>query len=172
MVRSPTLRLVAPDLAWRSAFVAMAHEYRAAGESRFELAEQHFAAFLAQRAAAACADTGLGRVPMLEFWLEQRGVLFGTLRLRMQLTAALEQEGGHIGYDVRPTQRRKGYGTALLDLGLEQARKRGLSRVLLTCDMDNTGSARVIEHNGGRRTADSVGDIGQIVRRYWIELRQ
>ena len=81
-------------------------------------------------------------------------------RLRPRLTPALEIQGGHIGYNVPPSVRRKGYGTQLLRLTLPKARAAGLSRVLLTVDSSNVASIRIIERNGGR--VESEGYVGPL----------
>ena len=83
----------------------------------------------------------------------------------------LEVEGGHIGYAVRPSARGRGVATHLLALTLLEARRRGLSRVLLTCDDDNRASARVIEKNGGREIEPTISPrSGKVVRRFWIDV--
>lgn len=91
--------------------------------------------------------------------------ILGSLSLRHELTPALEMLGGHIGYGVRPSARRRGVATAALRAALDEARALGLHRVLLTCDADNIGSARTIEACGGE-----PDDAPEGVRRYWIEL--
>jgi predicted acetyltransferase len=97
------------------------------------------------------------------------GKLVGTSRLRPELNASLLEEGGNIGYDVRPSSRRLGYGTEILRLMLDVARQSGLSKLLLTCDDDNIGSAKIIEKNGGRlEDRRYLEDKRKTVRRYWI----
>ena len=113
-----------------------------------------------------------GFVAMTSYWLVRNGErVLGETRLRSRLTPALEVEGGHIGYMIRPSERRKGYGTQILALVLPQARWAGHRRVLVTCDTDNIGSARIIEKNGGVLNSYSVSLYsGKQVSRYWIEL--
>ena len=92
-------------------------------------------------------------------------------RLRLGLNAALEVEGGHIGYDVRPSARRQGFGSLALQLTLREARQRGLERVLLTADADNHASTRIIEKCGGMLSeAATSPESGKPIRRYWIEV--
>jgi predicted acetyltransferase len=80
--------------------------------------------------------------------------------------------GGHIGYQIRPTQRLRGYGKELLRLGLQKAYQLGFKRVLVTCDENNISSQKVIEYNGGQ-FENSVYVEGSPVRklRYWIDLQ-
>ena len=77
--------------------------------------------------------------------------------------------GGHIGYSVHPDERRKGYATRMLQLDLENARKLGIQRVMVTCDDGNTASEKTILKNGGVYEKDVLVD-GRVVKRFWIEL--
>ena len=56
---------------------------------------------------------------------------------------------GHIGYSVVPWKRRRGYATAALGMILKDVPARGLDYVEITTDVDNAGSRKVIEANGG-----------------------
>lgn len=91
------------------------------------------------------------------------------IQVRHRFNDYLAEYGGHIGYSVRPDERRKGYAKWMLAHVLPEARKIGLDRVLVTCDDDNEGSSRTIEANGGvfERKTELEGDI---LRRYWIDL--
>lgn len=81
---------------------------------------------------------------------ENDGRIVGMIDIRHRLNDHLRLYGGHIGYSVRPDERRKGYAKRMLALALPEAKKRGIDRVLVTCDDDNEGSRRTIEANGGR----------------------
>jgi len=166
--------LVLPDTGLRESFLEMAREFEAEGDRRYALALSDFDAYLAQSRRWA-AGTGLtpDRVPMDEWWLiDGRRVLGGT-RLRHRLTPGLEHDGGHIGYDIRPSERRRGNGHRILDLALVKATALNLDRVLLTCETTNAGSARIIEAAGGRPIADSVSPLtGREMSRFWITLRR
>ena len=89
--------------------------------------------------------------------------------IRHRLNEYLLQFGGNIGYSVRPSQRRKGYATEMLALGLEECRKLGLDRALVTCDKTNIGSAKTIQKNGGV-LENEVLEGDRITQRYWIAL--
>ena len=77
--------------------------------------------------------------------------------------------GGHIGYGIRPTERNKGYGSIILRLALEKARKLGIKNVLITCAKDNIASAKVVQNNGGKLDSELIKG-NRTVQRYWIEL--
>ena len=89
--------------------------------------------------------------------------------IRHRLNEYLLQFGGNIGYSVRPSQRRKGYATEMLALALEECRKLGLDRALVTCDKSNIGSAKTIQKNGGV-LENEVLEGDRITQRYWIAL--
>ena len=112
-----------------------------------------------------------GWVPDSTYWLlnnEKR--IIGAVNIRHQLTELLFNSGGHIGYGIRPSERRKGYATKLLSLSLEKARELGIKKVLVVCDKTNVGSLKVITNNNGIPDSDFVEDDGNIVKRFWIEL--
>jgi predicted acetyltransferase len=88
----------------------------------------------------------------------------GFLAFRHELNAFLLEEGGHIGYAVRPGRRREGHATRALGLAVRRAAEFGLKRVLVTCDDDNVASAATIIANGG-----VLEDVRKGKQRYWIE---
>jgi predicted acetyltransferase len=96
-------------------------------------------------------------------WMVDGSTVVGRISLRHELTPWLLEVGGHIGYAVRPTARRRGHGTAALRLMREVAAGRGISPALVTCDVDNLGSRGVIEANGG-----ILEDVRGSKRRYWV----
>lgn len=97
------------------------------------------------------------------------GRLVGMVDIRHRLNDALLQSGGHIGYSVRKSERRKGYATEMLRLALEEAGKFGIEKVLITCSRDNIGSARTIKNNGGV-LENETAENGRVTQRYWIVL--
>ena len=87
----------------------------------------------------------------------------GFLALRTRLNDWLFNEGGHIGYSVRPSRRREGHASRALGLAVRRAAELGIDSALVTCDEDNIASARTIEHNGGVYEDSRNGK-----RRYWV----
>ena len=97
--------------------------------------------------------------------------IVGRLSFRHRLNDFLEQIGGHIGYGVIPSQRRKGYATIMLKQSLVFAKAMGLDKVLLTCDTNNIASMRVIEANGGVfENITNEPEFKIQKNRYWINL--
>lgn len=95
--------------------------------------------------------------------------LVGMIDIRHRLNGYLLQYAGNIGYSIRPSMRRQGYGARMLGLALEECRAMGLNRVLITCDRDNTASARTMLHNGAV-LENEVAQDGRMIQRYWITL--
>ncbi len=94
------------------------------------------------------------------YWLvnADRRVL-GAVNIRHHLTPSLLAIGGHIGYGIRPSERRKGYATKILSLALLRAKEMGIDRALLTCDKNNIASAKTIINNGGVLDRCKIGAI-------------
>ncbi|MCM3783527.1 GNAT family N-acetyltransferase [Neobacillus mesonae] len=110
-----------------------------------------------------------GWVPDSTFWLvSESNRILGAVNIRHQLTEVLINRGGHIGYGIRPSERRKGYATKLLSLSLEKAKSLGINKALVVCDEDNIASERTIIANGGIPDNDYIEENGNIIKRYWI----
>ena len=112
-----------------------------------------------------------GLVPDSTFFCfdEKRNLMVGAVNIRHDLNDYLLKYGGHIGDGIRPSERRKGYATEMIRLALEECRKLGLTRVLMTCDKNNIGAAKSIIRNGGI-LENEVLEEGSIKQRYWIAL--
>lgn len=100
----------------------------------------------------------------------ERDIFVGAVAIRHYLTPELLQSGGHLADGVRPSERRKGIATAMIGLALEECRKLGIRRVLVTCDRDNIGSAKSIRNNGGVLENEFINEDGVWEQRYWIDL--
>ena len=113
-----------------------------------------------------------GFVPATVYFGVIKGRIAGTIQIRHKLNEHLLKTGGHIGYGVRPSERRKGYATKMLALALEKCRDLSINKALVTCDKDNLGSLKTIENNGGLFEDEFVAEDGNITLRYWISVKK
>jgi len=97
------------------------------------------------------------------------GKVVGRSSIRFEMDPLLAHEGGHVGYGVIPSERRKGYATEILIQSLDIMFSAGVPRVLVTCSVDNEGSAKVIQRCGGVLESVVTASDGKLVRRFWIE---
>lgn len=97
--------------------------------------------------------------------------LVGLINLRHNLNKNLLLHGGHIGYSIKVTERRKGYNKINLYLCLIKARELGLDKVLLTAYDDNIGSVKTILDAGGV-LENKINDSGKLLGRYWIDVEE
>ncbi len=175
--------LVLPDLRWFPSWAATVTDFGEEvmhGSGAWNLGhplgptEACCKEFIDVLAAASAADPdgevveGSARVASTYFWITAGDggpddEVIGFLNLRHELNAWLLEEGGHIGYSVRPERRRQGHATRALALGVRRAAELGIERVLVTCDTDNLPSVRTIEAGGG-----VFEDLRNGKRRYWI----
>ena len=93
------------------------------------------------------------------------GQALGFLNLRLRLNDYLLENGGHIGYSIRPSERGKGYAKESLRQGLQVAKEKNIKKALVTCSVENPASRAVIVANGG-----VFEDVRNGVERYWIDL--
>jgi predicted acetyltransferase len=167
--------LILPDPAYRESVLEGLREFQA--ERRFAhldlapIAADFPAYVAAQRARTDAANLPLDQIPETVLWLVDREIFIGRLSIRNTHDEALIRTVGNIGYMIRPSQRRMGYGTAILSLALPAAQALGLTRVLVTCDEDNVASRKIIERHGGRLegTTPSRTSPG-LTLRYWIDI--
>ncbi|EST12107.1 GNAT family N-acetyltransferase [Sporolactobacillus laevolacticus] len=80
------------------------------------------------------------------FWLIDKDIVVGVVRIRHQEV----ESAGHIGYDISPCFRGRGYGTQILKLAIKEAKKIGVEEVIVTCNTENTASRKIIEKNNGK----------------------
>lgn len=111
-----------------------------------------------------------GYVPDSTFFLydDVRNRLLGACNIRHYLNKGLLLTGGHIGDGIRPSERRKGYGTKIISLALDECKKLNIDKVLITCDEDNIGSKKAIINNGGILENKAI-DNNKVVLRFWID---
>lgn len=99
--------------------------------------------------------------------------LIGMINIRHHLTPKMLVHGGHIGYGIRPTERRKGYNKINLYLGLLKALEEfNLDKVMLDCDVKNLGSDKTIQALGGVLERTDIDDYdGSLTNVYWINTK-
>lgn len=96
------------------------------------------------------------------------GKLVGCIKIHHSLTDELEN-GGHIAYGIRPSERNKGYGKQQLKLCLEYAKKLQLKKVIIACDKDNVASAKTAVSCGGILSKEFIED-GITMQHYYIDI--
>ncbi|TDO44930.1 putative acetyltransferase [Kribbella sp. VKM Ac-2527] len=124
-----------------------------------------FAQLVEEILAEADEDTELPAdlVHQTVLWFVDGDQWLGRLSIRHRLTPHLLELGGHIGYVVRPSARRKGYATQMLVQSLPYAARLGIDPALVTCDTDNDPSRKVIESAGGELEDERHGKL-----RFWV----
>ncbi|VXC17524.1 Acetyltransferase family protein [Arthrobacter sp. 9AX] len=171
-------QLVAPNVKFHSSWLEASAEFAgvrqdgagADGWSQEDLKDlQAFGRFVQTLINDALPETPRkpGHVPCTYLWMVDGATFLGSLAIRHELNGYLLNEGGHIGYSVRPSARRRGHAAEALAAALPIARDLGITRALLTCDEDNAGSRATIEKNGGVYEDSRNGK-----RRYWIDTFQ
>lgn len=119
------------------------------------------------------ANVEKGKVPDLTYFYvrEEDDRIVGMINIRLGLNDFLRNEAGHIGYSVRPTERRKHYGTEMLKCGLEVCSRIGIENVIVSCDKDNPASAGVIKNCGGVLEAELYSETFKaVIQRYVINI--
>jgi predicted acetyltransferase len=179
------LRLVEPDPAYQRSYLDALAELAAEGNAHYldlvlapeddfagvtydarALADpETFAEFCAYTRALEGPDAPRPRdwVTSTSRWLVVGDDVVGRISLRHELNRWLVEVGGHIGYAIRPSARRRGHATAALALMLQVAAEHGIDPALLTCDDDNVASRKVIEANGGVLEDTRNGKL-----RFWV----
>ena len=172
------VKLVSPSIKYKDSYIDMVKEFVKHHEAfvPFTLNEDYkdFAA-LVKRLEAYSKGENIpdGFVAHTSFWLiDSNNRVVGTSNLRLELTESLKQIGGHIGYGVKPSERRKGYATVILAKTLSEAKKRGINEALVTVDKTNTASIKVIKKNSGVFYSEGlVEDVEGITQRYLIHIQ-
>jgi predicted acetyltransferase len=176
------LDLVTPDTPWARSYIEALHEGFRRGlqpvtpPERIAAIAADFPRFLVglldQEQIITLPDGERQKtVPFSIHWMVEGETFIGEVSFRHVLNERLVQSGGNIGFGIRPAYEGKGYGKKMLALALDEARRRGLDRVLLTAHAWNKGSQGIIEANGGV-LENVVEDIngGGPLHRYWIAL--
>lgn len=104
------------------------------------------------------------------YWAILDGEVVGRIGIRLELTEDLKKFGGHIGYIVRPSFRRKGIASKMLNLALQTDYAKDIGKILLTCDLDNEASEKTIVKNGGIFYDVVELENRSNKKRFWINL--
>ncbi|MEI7480336.1 MAG: GNAT family N-acetyltransferase [bacterium] len=164
-------KLTKPSLKLKDSYIESIKEFHQEGryiDLSIDYLENNFEMFLSE----ICNEekgVGLkdGYVPATVLWLENEDGFIGRVSIRHSLTKELLNRGGHIGYDIRPSLRNRGYGSEILKLVLPIAKGLGIEKILITCADNNIGSCKIIEKNGGI-LENKIKENEVVVRRYWI----
>lgn len=113
-------------------------------------------------------------VPSTTYFLIRKddNKIIGMIDLRHELNEYLAKIGGHIGYGIRPLERRKGYAKIQLYLCLIKAKELGLEKVMISCDKTNIASAKTIEALGGIFKSKEKTEKDKISKIYWIDVNK
>ena len=175
---APNLSLIEPAERFRESYLQMVNELNEAGDlhpkSPDLWAVKDFNMYLNRvRNHAQGIDFEQGWVSYSVYWLiNKNNEVAGLVYIRYRLTPSLEKFGGHIGYAIAPSHRRKRYGTAILKFALEKAKLLGIKRALITCNSDNIASRKIIKTNGGIFQDETpVEDSEKNSQRFWIDIK-
>ena len=170
----PVIKLVQPNLDFFASYMQSIDEMSACGEKIWEdiiqkgdETPEQFIARLLRSANSPAPD----RVPETTHWAMIDNEVVGRIALRHVLNENLKEFGGHIGYEVRPSFRRKGVAVAMLKKLLATPKAKEIGRLLLTCAPDNIASNKTIIANGGVLTQTQyVEKWNRNTNYYWIDL--
>ena len=165
-------KLVELSAAIEGKFRELAAEGAAADETPYKNWDGDFEDYLSRMQVLAKGENVPdGDVPRHTYFLMCGEKIIGRSEIRRRLNRELELQGGHIGADIRRSERKKGFGTLILELTLGKAKELGLEKVLITCDVNNFASAKTIEKCGGVFDREIIHEeTGTFVSHYWIEL--
>ncbi len=148
------LKLIQPSVDYKASFIAAAWEFKAEGLWRYadmdiDDVAARFGEFVQSWLDHEKVAPRPDWVPETILWGVDDSEFVGRISIRHMLTESLREFGGHIGYEVRPSKRRMGYGTGMLRLALPEVLSLDINPVMITCDVTNIGSRKIIEANGG-----------------------
>ena len=113
------------------------------------------------------------RVPAITYFYvrEEDDRIVGMMNMRLCENDFIRAEAGHIGYCIRPTERRKHYATQMLAEGVRVCKLMRINNVIVSCDKVNIASAKTIMNNGGVLDAEFFSErFGEVIQRYVIKV--
>lgn len=170
------MRLISPSNAFKQSFKHFYSDLVQSDPERAEYYQESQINFESYVQRLANEEKGINLkpnyVPCHHFWfVDQHNQILGCLRIRHNLgNDFLLIEAGHIGYDIAPAFRGKGFGSMMLKLALPKAKQLNIGKALITADEDNIASRKVIEANGGQLESIITGTVFPYrIARYWVD---
>ncbi len=171
-------RLIKPTTDYKDSFIAAVREFQENDPGHYfpiittldaDDVENNFDVYVERCLSGEHTPEQPGWVMATYKWLVENDEVVGIINIRHELNDHLRKYGGHIGYGVRPSQRRKGYASEMLRLALPVARDLRIEKLLLICDVLNIGSQKVIQSNGGVLEKTAPGETYEMMY-WWIDL--
>lgn len=173
------MKLVFPTIAYKDKaadyireFIEYGSEINGSGSLDRYLAESTYEEWLDKvMHAIDIANVELPKVPAITYFFirEEDDRIVGMVNIRLALNDFLREEGGHIGYSVRPTERGRHYATQMLREAVRVCNRIGIGEVIVTCDRENIASAKVIQNCGGVLDAEFYSPtFDEVIQRYVI----
>lgn len=169
------MKLVLPSKRYYQSYIEAINEYKEHNVDTYAFLDvTKYDIFEKIENARTSNDLPVGYVNATYLWLVDGKEFIGEVSIRHRLTDALLRFGGNIGYGIRYSKWNKGIGTNMLSMALDYSKEvLKLEKVLITCNDNNYGSARVIEKNGGilqDKILNTIDGVDRITRRYWINI--
>ena len=143
------LFLVKPSKEYQESFREYVLAYKSINDeyyfNKYHKALENFTDFLTELESDSTIINPKYGVLTSTFWLINDKNVVGVVRVRHEEIGT----AGHIGYDISPQYRKKGFGNYILKLALIEAAKIGITEAIVTCSIDNAYSRKIIENNGG-----------------------
>lgn len=171
------IKLVSPSIEYKNSYISLLDEFNSLNEPLIpfplKMDYSDFPKMVEELRGYEKGENLLsGFVPHSTYWLIDNKEVVAVANLRHRLNDHLLKEGGHIGYGVRPSSRKKGFATILLAETIKKALDKGIKSILVTCEKDNIASAKVIQKNDGILEDELFSPAHEgIIQRYWIHIK-
>ena len=166
------LLLVEPSVEYKESFIKFLHENEDVGDISSEKVDQIINDFNKYVDNLLKRKNNDKKMLQTVYWLVEDKEFIGQIAIKHgSLNEEVKKYIGHFSYIVRPSKRCQGYGKIMLKKGLKKAKKMGFKKVMIACNIDNIGSKKIIEYNGGK-LKDIVNweKNPKPIARYWIDL--
>ena len=171
------MRLITPNIEYSDEIISFRDELMVLNESfagcnglRKSNTCKKWLEYLQKMSSEETCPSGLVPSDTLIYVREEDKRVVGMIDIRRHINSPiLSTWGGHIGYTIRPSERRKGYAKSMLNDALQLCKKNGHESILITCKDGNIASEKTILANGGVFDKEICVD-GSVIKRYWITL--